>query len=90
MGAFTLPAAAADGGAAADLGVALSHNAAVAWIVEGSLGRFDPLLMEAFQRGQFELEEIFQACPDAERALLSPFTPRLRTRQPGRSVSSVA
>ena len=45
------------------LGIALSHNAAVELIVEGSRGRFDPLLLQAFQQGHPEWEKIFHACP---------------------------
>ena len=55
------------------LGIALSHNAAVGLIAEGSRGRFDPLLLQAFQHGHAQLEKIFQACPDHDSALLSPF-----------------
>jgi response regulator RpfG family c-di-GMP phosphodiesterase/serine/threonine protein kinase len=56
-----------------ELGVALSHNAAVELIAEGSRGRFDPLLLQAFQHGHVDLERLFQACPDTDHALLSPF-----------------
>ena len=55
------------------LGIALSHNAAVEMILHGSRGRFDPLLVQAFQSGHGELEKIFHACPDSEHSLLSPF-----------------
>jgi response regulator RpfG family c-di-GMP phosphodiesterase len=55
------------------LGVALAHSAAVELISEGPRGRFDPLLLQAFQRGHSELERIFQCCPDTDHDLLSPF-----------------
>ena len=46
------------------LGVVLSHNAAVALVAEGSSGRFDPLLVAAFQECAAEFDKIFRACPD--------------------------
>jgi putative two-component system response regulator len=48
------------------LGVALSHNAAAAIIGEGSSGRFDPLLVNAFQQSEADFDGIFRACPDRE------------------------
>ncbi len=48
------------------LGVALSHNAAAAIILEGSSGRFDPLLVSAFQQSEADFDNIFRACPDRE------------------------
>ena len=48
------------------LGVALSHNAAAAIIREGSSGRFDPLLVDAFQQSEADFDSIFRACPDRE------------------------
>jgi putative two-component system response regulator len=47
-------------------GVVLSHNAAVQLIVEGSPGRFDPLLVQAFQQGEGEFDDVFRACPDSD------------------------
>ncbi len=50
-----------------DSGMALSHHAAVGMIVQGSSGRFDPLLSQAFQQGHAEFDRIFQNCPDRVR-----------------------
>jgi response regulator RpfG family c-di-GMP phosphodiesterase/serine/threonine protein kinase len=64
------------------LGIALSHNAAVEMIVEGSRGRFDPLLVQAFQQGHSAWEEIFHAYPETDTALLAPLMGDQR-RAPG-------
>jgi response regulator RpfG family c-di-GMP phosphodiesterase len=55
------------------LGIALAHHAAVELIVEGSHGRFDPLLLQAFGHGHADLQRIFQSCPDADNGFVSPF-----------------
>ena len=47
-----------------ELGIALSHNAAVEMIVQGSQGRFDPLLVQTFQEIESEIDAIFRACPE--------------------------
>ena len=52
-----------------ELGIALSHNAAVEMIVHGSRGRFDPLLLQAFQEIETEFDEIFRSCPEGDRSL---------------------
>ena len=51
------------------LGIALSHNAAVAMILEGSSGRFDPLLVRAFQQCEADFDNVFRNCPDCEFTL---------------------
>jgi response regulator RpfG family c-di-GMP phosphodiesterase/tRNA A-37 threonylcarbamoyl transferase component Bud32 len=52
-------------------GIALSHNAAVEMIVKGSRGRFDPLLVQAFQEGEADFDNVFRACPDGEHSALA-------------------
>lgn len=51
-----------------EMGIALSHNAAVEMIVEGTKGRFDPQLLHAFQEAQVQFDEIFRAFPEREVA----------------------
>ncbi len=45
-------------------GLGLSHNAAVEMILEGSRGRFDPLLLQAFRLCQSEFEGVYRAYPE--------------------------
>lgn len=45
----------------------LSHNAAVEFMVSGSKGRFDPLLLQAFQDCDSEFEKIFRNHPSTAR-----------------------
>ena len=51
------------------VGLALSHNAAVQVILEGSRGRFDPILLQAFQACETEFERICRAYPDESRLI---------------------
>ena len=51
-----------------EAGPALSHNAAVGMIAQGSKGRFDPVLVQAFQEIEAEFDEIYRSCPDGERS----------------------
>jgi response regulator RpfG family c-di-GMP phosphodiesterase len=51
-----------------EMGIALSHNAAVEMIVEGTKGRFDPQLLHAFQEAHVQFDEIFRAFPEREVA----------------------
>jgi response regulator RpfG family c-di-GMP phosphodiesterase/tRNA A-37 threonylcarbamoyl transferase component Bud32 len=50
-------------------GLALSHNAAIEILLEGSRGRFDPLLLQAFHVSAPEFERIYRTYPD-EPALI--------------------
>lgn len=46
-------------------GLAMSHNAAAALLLEGSKGRFDPQILQAFRECELEFDRIYRATPKA-------------------------
>src|SRR5207248_3221611 len=57
-------------------GLALSHNAAAEIILQGSRGRFDPLLLQAFERGAADFEALFRSCQDGDLTGVAPLPRR--------------
>jgi putative two-component system response regulator len=50
----------------------LTHVAVQEWILKGSPGRFDPLLLKAFGESETEFDNVFRSCPDDEDTLRAP------------------
>jgi len=58
--------------ATAAVGRALSHNAAVEFMLQGSHGHFDPLLLEAFSQCAGEFDAIFRTFPEESTGATVP------------------